>query len=296
MKAELMVDAPIMGQKKIWVKEICKPHFDHAFHYHQLCELVWLEKSHGKLIIGDYVGNFSENELILKSAGLPHLWRCDADFYHNNAALYTKATTTYFPPNLIPEITDDPTCNLLYSELMAKAARGLRFYGETRKAIIGLVRKMAVSEAFEQLSYFLKIMDIITHTNEYELLASVCYKNVKSREDLDRFNNVYHFLLENFDKDIRLREVSAVCNMAPNSFCRFFKSKTKKTFVRFLNELRVGHACKLLQNEFNSVKDICYNSGYNNPVNFFKFFKLITGMTPMEYRKKVRQMMTVEGG
>lgn len=288
MKAQLVVDAPIMGQKKIWVKKICKPYFDHPFHYHQLCELVWLEKSYGKLVVGDYVGNFAENELVFKHAGLPHLWRCDAEFYHAGTQLCTKATTIYFPPDLIPEITDDPSCNLLYRELTAKAARGLRFYGAARKSMIELIKGMTDSAAFGQLSCFMQIMDIMTTTQEYELLASVSYRNVTNTVDLDRFNDVYQFLLQNFGKEITLQEVAAVCNMAPNSFCRFFKSKTQKTFMRFLNELRIGHACKLLQNENNFVKDICYESGYNNPVNFYKFFKLITGLTPMEYRRGIR--------
>ncbi|MCW3115454.1 MAG: transcriptional regulator, partial [Segetibacter sp.] len=54
MKPELIIDAPILNKKEIWVKKINKPHFDHPFHFHQLCELVWVEKSYGKLIIGDY--------------------------------------------------------------------------------------------------------------------------------------------------------------------------------------------------------------------------------------------------
>ena len=136
MKAELVVDAPIMGQKKIWVKKILKPYFDHPFHYHQLCELVWLEKGYGKLVIGDYVGNFSESELILKSAGLPHLWRCDSAFYCEQKDLYTKATTTYYPASIIPGITDDSECIARYNNLLHKAERGLRFYGNSKSQII----------------------------------------------------------------------------------------------------------------------------------------------------------------
>jgi len=70
-------------------------------------------------------------------------------------------------------------------------------------------------------------------------------------------------------------------------FCRFFKSRTQKSLTQFLNELRIGHACKLLQNEEYSVSDVCYECGYNTLANFNKFFKNITGKTPSEYRKKI---------
>ncbi|MHA4808563.1 AraC family transcriptional regulator [Flavitalea flava] len=290
MKAELVVDAPILGQKRIWVKKIYKPYFDHPFHYHQLCELVWLEKGHGKFIIGDYVGNFSEGELILKNAGLPHLWRCDSVFYQEQKDLFTKATTTYFPPAIIPAITDDAECISRYANLLNKADRGLRFYGKSKKQIIELIKKLAASEGFEQLGYFLLVIDVITRTEEFEYLASIGYKNSHKTEDMDRFNEVYQYLLQHFDSDIMLGEVALICNMAPSSFCRYFKKRTQKTFTRFLNELRIGHACKLLQNEEYSVQNICYECGYNSPVNFFKFFKLITNKTPQEYRQYIKKM------
>lgn len=290
MKAELVVDAPIIGQKKIWVKKTYKPYFDHPFHYHQLCELVWLEKGYGKLIIGDYVGNFTEGELILKNAGLPHLWRCDSAFYEQQKNLFTKATTTYFPPSLISSIIDDSECIACYNILLNKSERGLRFFGKSKEQIIELIKKVAETEGLEQLGYFLQAINIITRTEEFEYLASIGYKNSNNSQDMDRFNEVYQFLLENFDSNIMLSQVASICCMAPNSFCRYFKKRTQKTFVRFLNELRIGHACELLQNENYSVQSICYACGYNNPVNFFKFFKLITNKTPLEYRGYIKQI------
>jgi AraC-like DNA-binding protein len=105
---------------------------------------------------------------------------------------------------------------------------------------------------------------------------------------MERFNDVYQFLLRNFSRDIMLEEVARICNMTPNAFCRYFKQKTQKTFTRFLNEIRIGHARKLLQNENYSIKDICYECGYNNPVNFFSFFKQITGQTPKAFRQNMK--------
>lgn len=288
MKAELIVDAPIIDQKKIWVKKIKKPHFDHPFHFHPLCELTWIERGYGKLIIGDFVGNFSEDELIMENAGLPHLWKCDPDFYLEKSILSTKAVAVYFPHTLIPKLTDETDCLSLYNEILNNAERGIRFYGQTKKKLVTLIRKIITTDGLEQLGYFLQIIHIINRSNEFEYLASIGYKNNYNEQDMERFNEVYQFLLKNFTRNIMLSEVSAICNMTPNSFCRFFKIKTQKTFTRFLNELRIGHACKLLQDENNSVMNACYESGYNSPVNFFKFFKLITHKTPKEYRNHIK--------
>jgi AraC-like DNA-binding protein len=284
MKAELIIDAPIIDQKKIWIKNVEKAYLDHPFHFHHLCELTWIEKGYGNLILGDYVGCFSEGELLLENAKLPHLFKCDPAFYDKKQNLCTKATAIYFPPTLIPKITDDTECISLYLDTLDKAERGLRFYGQTKKKAIELIKKTRSTNGLEQLGYFLQIIALINRSKEFECLAIVGYKNSNNEQDMDRFNKVYQFLLRNFNREIMVCEVAAICYMTPNSFCRYFKTKTQKTFTRFLNELRVGHACKLLQNNNASVLSVCYESGFNSPVNFFKFFKLVTNKTPREYR------------
>jgi AraC-like DNA-binding protein len=290
MKAELIVDAPIVGKKEIWVKKIHKSHFDHPFHFHQVCELVWVEKGFGKLIIGDYFGNFSEGELVLEGPELPHLWQCDKLFYGKKKNLYTKATGIYFPPAFILNLTDNAKVITATMELLKKAQRGLRIKGNAKEQIIQHIKALSDCTGYQMLSHFFSILHTLTHTTEYEYLAGVGYKNTKTDFDLNRFTKVYQFLLNNFHRDIMLSEIAAVCNMTPNAFCRYFKSKTEKTFSRFLNEIRISHACKMLQNERNTIDSICYDCGYNNPTNFFKFFKLITNKTPKEYRKYLMNM------
>lgn len=179
---------------RFWVKKIYKSYFDHPFHYHQLCELVWLEKGYGKLIIGDYVGNFSEGELILKNAGLPHLWRCDSAFYQQQSPLLTKAITTYFPPSLIPSITYDLPCIARYNNLLNKAERGLRFYGKSKEQIIELIKKVAVTEGLDQLGYFLHAINIITQQkslNTWQALAIKIRITIRTWTGLTKYTSSY---------------------------------------------------------------------------------------------------------
>lgn len=299
MKAALIVDAPIISQKKIWIKKIQQPYFDHPFHYHQLCEITWIENGHGQLIVGDYIGNFYEGELIFNNAGLPHLWRCDQSFYKKEAAETTRITGTraiaiYFPQKLVSELTDDNKYIALYNDLLQRANRGLRINGISKSIIISLINKMKSSSGLYQLGYFLQIIHTIIHSEDYEYLASMNYMNNYDNEDIFRFNNIYQFLLENFSEEITLNDAASVCNMSSNSFCRYFKSKTQKTFTRFLNEIRIGQACKLLQQGDKPILAICYECGYNSPVNFFKFFKQLTGQTPGEYRNNIKKLTAVQ--
>ncbi|HEX8677410.1 MAG TPA: helix-turn-helix domain-containing protein, partial [Segetibacter sp.] len=60
----------------------------------------------------------------------------------------------------------------------------------------------------------------------------------------------------------------------------------KKKYIDFVNEVRIGYACKqLTDNTQTTVEGICYESGFNTLANFNKQFLKVKGMTPSRYRK-----------
>ena len=65
--------------------------------------------------------------------------------------------------------------------------------------------------------------------------------------ETERMQRVLEFILTNFRNEIRIEQIALIAGMAPAAFCRYFKNRTRKTFVEYLNELRIGHARKLLQ-------------------------------------------------
>ena len=73
--------------------------------------------------------------------------------------------------------------------------------------------------------------------------------------------------------------------MTTTSFCRYFKPRANKTFTRFVNDIRIGHARKLLQEDNLTISQISYECGFNTLSNFNKQFKSIVLMRPHEYRK-----------
>ncbi len=287
MKAELIIDAPITGKREIWVKKINKKCFDHPLHFHNYYELVWIEKSSGKMIIGDFVGAFAEDELIITAPNVPHLWRNDETLYASTSrGSNLQAIGIYFPENFILGLSENSDIVIDCKKFLAKVQRGLRIAGSNRNEIIELVKKVSETKNLEQLIYFLKVIHLISISKDNDKITSLGYNTFQSEEDMERYNNVYNYLLKNFQQEITLANVASICNMVPNAFCRYFKSKTQKTFTQFLNEIRIGHAKKLLLNHNLSVQEVCYECGYNNPTNFYKFFRKLSGQTPLEYRRR----------
>ena len=123
-------------------------------------------------------------------------------------------------------------------------------------------------------------------SKDLELIAANNMEHPSSAKESERMNSVFHYLIDNFHKPISLDDISARANLSPNAFCRFFKSRTKKTFSQFLIEIRINHACKLLIDTEKSIGNICFECGFNNASHFNRYFKQLNGITPLEYRKQ----------
>lgn len=286
MKAKLIEIATLQASS-IAVKKIKANHFTTPFHFHDYCELNYVKKSYGKRVVGDCISNFSEGDLVLMSPNLPHVWYNDPEFLKNSSAMSAQAIVTYFPTDFLDKLSNDKSVLSKRQLLFDSAKRGLRFFGKTQKRVIGHLESMVNKSGLPVVISFLEIVNILLDSKEAEPLASMSYSHsYHNKNDTDRMNRVYKHLINSFTEPITLSEIAAVANMTPPAFCSYFKMKTQMSFTRFLNELRVGHACKLLQNESISIADVCYGAGYQNFTNFNKFFKEITGKTPSSYRKE----------
>jgi transcriptional regulator GlxA family with amidase domain len=103
-------------------------------------------------------------------------------------------------------------------------------------------------------------------------------------------NRVYEYVMKNFRQKISLEEVAGIVNMTPTSFCRFFKARVNKSFSDFVKEIRIEYSCKLLNEEKITINQVSYECGFPTLSNFNKQFRLITGDTPLNYRKRYRKL------
>src|SRR5690606_7354196 len=102
-----------------------------------------------------------------------------------------------------------------------------------------------------------------------------------------RIDNIMRFTAENYDRNIKIEEVANIINLTKESFCRYFKAQTRKTFMEFLIEYRVGKACQLLVENKASIKEIGYSCGFDTLSNFHHQFKKLTNHSPLEYKRLI---------
>ncbi len=281
-----LVDVGITDTQLTHIKKIDTLYLDSPFHFHPNCELVYIEEGYGKKVIGDDISSFNEGDVLLMGPDLPHILTNDDDFYRGNKRLRSKAIVVYFSPLILHNLLRPNSLTTL-NTLIKKSRRGLEVTGRAREIVGEKILDMAKQEDISQFITFLSVLEILSVSKEIRYLSSDKFVNTYNEKDTGRINAVYRFLMHNFKKDVQLEEVASIAHLAPTAFCRFFKQRTKKTFSGFLNELRIRHACELLNNPELSIAEISSLSGYRNATNFNKFFKEITGSTPSSFRKKL---------
>lgn len=262
-------------------------HFYNRWHYHPELELLHIEQGTGTQFIGDSIQHFQHGDVLLIGANLPHLWRCDEAYFQEIKGLEARATVVHFLAETWGKEFWELPENQYISILFSKAKQGLRFWGETRLQTIELLNKLQLQSAGNRLLSLYQILDLLAKSEEYDLLSNSKLQLTFDEEDNDRINRIYAYSLSNFQSKISIEEVAAVANISPNSFCRYFKSRSRKTYSQFLLELRVGHACKLLvEHPEYTVAQICYESGFNTFSNFNKYFKQMMGKSPGVYQRE----------
>jgi len=261
------------------------PNFGTTWHYHPELELHYIIKGQGVRFIGDNVNNFNDGELLLIGKNLPHMWRCNENYFHKDSKLSAEAIVVQFLDNFMgDDFLKKPESETI-TKLYKRAKNGLVIEGATKEKIISLMYKSVKKDS---LSRFLKIFNMIEVLSKSTEMHPICSNHAlydTNHDEKKRINKVCNYTLENYKKKIDLEEIASIANLSSTSFCRYFKAKTNKTFRSFLIEVRISHAKRMLIEETKTTESVCFECGFNNRSNFFRHFKAITGHTPIEYRR-----------
>ncbi|SFC47470.1 AraC-type DNA-binding protein [Parapedobacter composti] len=265
------------------------PYLNNRWHYHPEIELIYFERGSGTQFVGDSIRNFCSGDVVLIGSNLPHYWSFDSSYFSPQNGRGADIYVTHFNDDFWGGTFLDLPENTSIKHLLQQAKQGIAIYGAARARVQELLAALLEAEGTKRIILLIEALMAIASSKDIQLLSSIGFAPHFQHREKDRISNIYDFALRNFKQKIALSEVAAVAGMSDNAFCRYFKSRTGKTFSQFLIELRVGHACKLLiENQLN-VKQICYESGFHNFAGFHKYFKQITGKSPLNYQRAYLQ-------
>lgn len=268
------------------VRQDITPFVNNKWHYHPEIELIHIKKGNGKQFIGDSIKTFNDGDVILVGANLPHYWRFDDSYFTGNTTTNTNVLVAHFSQNFWGEHFLQLPENRNIKQVLDMAHRGIMVNGKTKIAVARLMDRMLKTEGAGRIILLMEILVAIADCSRIDVLSSIGFKQNVSDLDNNRISDVYEYSLVNLKNRITLHEIASVAKVSPNSFCRFFKSHVNKTYSQFLIELKVGTACRLLINNRLNIKQICCESGFHNFASFHKYFKQITGKSPLIYQRE----------
>lgn len=260
--------------------------FQAPFHSHPELELVYVKESYGKRIVGNSVVQFVPGDMVFLGSDIPHVWLNDEIYYQGIGTLKAKAIVVYFNKDIFGPAFYEQKETQKIINLFNQAEKGLVVIGKTNEKIAKKLEKLTTKQNFEIIVGLFEILSILSESNEIEFINTDAYSPVNNQLKNDRISDVFDYVKENYKDEISLQEIAKIAHLTPTSFCRMFKIKTKKSFVEYLNEVRISNACKLLIETELGISEIAYQSGYKTASNFNQLFKKLTGTTPKEYRKK----------
>jgi AraC-like DNA-binding protein len=275
------IDPGFGSSFNIRIAERKKDYSDPFWHYHPELELAYIIDGKGKLHVGNHISFYNNGGLILIGPNLPHYGFTDRLSRKNNQVVIQMKED--FMGNGFLNIPEAQAIN----DLFKRSRSGISFHGNTKKKVGQRILDLPHMNPLEKITSLIHILSELGESKEYKSLNAEGMVITVQSQDNDRLDLIYNHVRSNFDGDIPLEEVAGLVNMTVPSFCRFFKKVTKKTFVSFLNEVRIVHACKLISEEKMTITEVCYECGFNNFSHFTKSFRKITGYTPSDYRKSL---------
>ena len=280
MKAQFeQIDSPL--HHSFTLRELTLPAFDAPYHVHPELELTLIISSSGQRFVGTAIADFGPGDLVLLGTSLPHRWRNDRHNTDPAQALVIQFQQDFLGNQLwkAPELGP-------VNRLLGQAQAGLHFTGGGAAAAAEQMQALVNTPSLARLTGLLLLLNTLAHTDSVPLDPSYAQSGL-SMVDYERINRIYGYVAEHFQTSIRLEEAAQLVHMTPQSFCRYFKKTTHKTFIELVNEFRIRHATRqLIDHAELPISQVCCQSGFGNLSHFINQFRQAMGCSPRQFRRK----------
>ncbi len=283
MKQEF-VATDLRSGESFHVEEVRTAGGSSLFNYHMGCQITLLVQGHGERWIGDHVAPYRDGDLAMMGAFLPHMWR------ESSRATAHHAVVVSFAEDFLGDgFLERPELAGI-RRLFARARRGLGFSGATLGVATRLLRALPSQQGMERLLTLLALLRTFAEAPAKELreLASPDYELPVDGGDGDRLTRVFQYIRDHLDQPLGRTQLARLVGLSDSAFSRFFVARVGMSLPDYLNEVRIGRACRLLMDGESGVAAIARSCGYGNLANFNRRFRELKDQAPAAWRARLR--------
>jgi AraC-like DNA-binding protein len=286
MKAIINERLPISKTSPLNVRFFDYQHFSYPLHFHSEYEIIYIKESTGTQFVGNSIAKFTAGDILFMGSNLPHFMKSDEVYYSNNTDLRVTGTIIQFEKEFMYYAVNHYSHFLKIKNLFQESQRGIYFAASRFPKLQHLMEKIPLEKGLNQLILFLEILKEMSETENKQTISTTDFVN-ETIYDTVRIDKIISYLNKNYTRNVSLDEIASFAAMNSSAFCRYFKSKTGKSFKNYILDMRIVFACKLLLMEDISISQLSSQCGFETISHFNKTFKKNTGYVPSQYRKAI---------
>lgn len=260
-------------------------------HRHEYMQVNYIIKGKGMHIINQKGFNIIKGDVFVIPPYIPHCISNDdsrlevfefefvPEFINQSFDFIENAMTildfAYIEPFLVSENMISPRLNLI---------------GDVQLETEGILNEALFEYSMQRQGFILMIKSLMLKL--LVILGREFTKNLDGSEDhtlfirhRDAILKAIDYINHNYSMPVGIDEVSRVALLSQSYFSYLFKNITSKTFIEYLNSIRISKAMELLKATDKKVLEISYEVGFNNVNHFNRIFRQQVGNTPVHYRK-----------
>ncbi|SFS67254.1 two-component system, response regulator YesN [Paenibacillus sp. BC26] len=145
------------------------------------------------------------------------------------------------------------------------------------------------SPFFGRLSLMESMQSMKTHMRQ---ILSIMMDELEASpvdRHIEIVNEVCQIIQNNYGQVISIDMLAELIFLSPNYLRTIFKDVTGKTVIEYVTQIRMDHACLMLQETNIRVHEIAKRVGYESPSYFGSIFFKRTGLTPNQYRTHAKK-------
>jgi AraC-like DNA-binding protein len=250
------------------------------WHHHPEFELTLTLNSRGQRFIGDHIGRYEPEDLVLIGPYLPHTWhsldRPDASEPH-------IALVMWFLPEWAERLTANAELRAV-GAMLARSANGLRFSPDAAAAVRPLIEQLFTQPPIERFLGLVTVLTRLAADHQATPLSTTAPELAPSAIDRGRIDRVLNHIHNHFAEPISIAQLADIAALSPSGLHRTFLRHVRLTVSQYLTRLRIGRACALLSSGSLPIGVIAGEVGYDSLANFNRQFKALKGTTPRQYR------------
>lgn len=266
-------------------REFDSSSFPFNWHYHPEVELSLVLRGRGKRFVGDSVEEFSDGDLCLIGSNTPHSWVSAED-----AEPGVRSLVVHFRPECwgeafwkVPELR-------AIGQLLREAKAGLALRGSARNEMAQLfhVLEQQPRGSLQRFETFLEMLHCFSAARDVKRL-SACEPDLPPRNGANgKLGRILGYIHAHLGPELTQCEVAKAAGLSPAAFSQFFRRSLGTSYVAYVNELKIRHACRALLDTDCPITQVAFEAGFNNLSHFNAQFQRFRHVSPRVFRRQAR--------